>query len=227
MQLPWRAAFEAKALACVQCGLCPKGGSRLIGELWEAPDADGAPRVLVVGAKPTPEEARGDEPFLGPIDGLLRRDYLHAAGVRCAYLVSLVMGAPINRPPSSSEINACEVLLEEQVRLFEPHALILLGRLPEDRVTRWAWAERLPRVSVAAPQQIVQRGLGRPGAAKEIATQAAKIRMMMGRLGVARRKPVVESCVHEFVEAGIWSAGTGGAGTPFRACRICSRLEDA
>lgn len=226
MKLPWREAFEVKALACTKCELCPKRGSRLIGDLVEPPAGLEAPRVLVVATKPSPEEAEGTAPFLGPVDGLLRRDYLAAAGVKHAYLVSLVMGAPINRPPSSSEVAACEALFEEQAKLFDPHAIILLGRLPEDRVTHWTWAAQLPRVSVVAPQQIVQRGLNRPGAAKEIATQTAKIRMMMNRLGAGVRKTATAVCDHQPVSAGIW-VQADGTRTPFKACRLCSRLESA
>src|SRR3712207_3992955 len=109
-------------------------------------------RVVFVGEQPGDKEDRAGKPFVGPAGRELDRA-LEAVGIdrRDAYVTNVVKhfkfeerGARrIHKTPKRFEIDACKPWLEEELKLLEPEALVLLGATagkavlgPSFRVTR-------------------------------------------------------------------------------------------
>ncbi|HEX8647437.1 MAG TPA: UdgX family uracil-DNA binding protein [Thermoleophilaceae bacterium] len=93
-------------------------------------------RLVFVGEQPGDKEDRAGKPFVGPAGRELDRA-LEAAGIDRgdAYVTNVVKhfkfeerGARrIHKTPKRFEIDACKPWLEEELKLLEPEALVLLG----------------------------------------------------------------------------------------------------
>ena len=92
--------------------------------------------VMFVGEQPGDKEDRAGRPFVGPAGQELDRG-LEAAGIDRseAYVTNAVKHFKfeergkrrIHQTPKRFEIDACKPWLEEELRLVEPEALVLLG----------------------------------------------------------------------------------------------------
>src|SRR4051794_18619456 len=93
-------------------------------------------RVMLVGEQPGDREDRAGRPFVGPAGRELDRG-LEAAGIDRseAYVTNVVKHFKfeergrrrIHATPKRFEIDACKPWLEEELRVVQPEALILLG----------------------------------------------------------------------------------------------------
>jgi DNA polymerase len=93
-------------------------------------------RVMLIGEQPGDKEDRAGKPFVGPAGRELDRG-LEAAGIvrREAYVTNVVKHFKfeergrrrIHQTPKRFEIDACKPWLEEELRVVEPEAVVLLG----------------------------------------------------------------------------------------------------
>jgi uracil-DNA glycosylase len=93
-------------------------------------------RVMLVGEQPGDKEDRAGRPFVGPAGRELDRA-LEAAGIARdeAYLTNVVKhfkfeergGRRIHQTPKRFEVDACSPWLEEELKVVQPEALVLLG----------------------------------------------------------------------------------------------------
>jgi uracil-DNA glycosylase len=93
-------------------------------------------RLMLVGEQPGDQEDRQGKPFVGPAGKELDRG-LDAAGIarREAYVTNVVKHFKfeergrrrIHQTPKRFEIDACRPWLDEELRVVEPEALVLLG----------------------------------------------------------------------------------------------------
>jgi uracil-DNA glycosylase len=93
-------------------------------------------RVMFVGEQPGDQEDRQGKPFVGPAGKELDRG-LEAAGIPRdeAYVTNVVKHFKfeergrrrIHQTPKRFEIDACRPWLDEELRVVEPEALVLLG----------------------------------------------------------------------------------------------------
>src|SRR3954452_15738973 len=93
-------------------------------------------RVMLVGEQPGDREDRAGKPFVGPAGRELDRG-LEAAGSDRADAYATHAGKHfkfeergrrrIHATPKKFEIDACKPWLEEELRVVQPHALVLLG----------------------------------------------------------------------------------------------------
>jgi uracil-DNA glycosylase family protein len=95
-----------------------------------------AARVMLVGEQPGDREDREGRPFVGPAGRELDRG-LEAAGINRAdaYVTNVVKHFKfeergkrrIHATPKRFEIDACKPWLEEELRVIQPQAVVLLG----------------------------------------------------------------------------------------------------
>jgi uracil-DNA glycosylase len=93
-------------------------------------------RVMLVGEQPGDREDRAGKPFVGPAGRELDRG-LEAAGIvrADAYVTNVVKHFKfeergrrrIHATPKRFEIDACKPWLEEELRVVQPEAVVLLG----------------------------------------------------------------------------------------------------
>jgi uracil-DNA glycosylase len=131
--LPERRTLEALRKAASGCRGC---------HLWrgttQAVFGEGLKRsrVMLVGEQPGDQEDRQGKPFVGPAGKELDRG-LEAAGITRdeAYVTNVVKHFKfeergrrrIHQTPKRFEIDACRPWLDEELRVVEPEALVLLG----------------------------------------------------------------------------------------------------
>jgi DNA polymerase len=95
-------------------------------------------RLMLVGEQPGDKEDQAGRPFVGPAGRELDRG-LEAAGIARSevYLTNVVKHFKfeergrrrIHQTPKKFEIDACKPWLEEELRVVEPDALVLLGAI--------------------------------------------------------------------------------------------------
>jgi uracil-DNA glycosylase len=123
-------AHAAEAATCTRCDLYRRATQTVFGE-----GAVGA-RMLLVGEQPGDREDIEGHPFVGPAGGLLDRA-LRDAGVSDddVYITNAVKHFKweergkrrIHKKPSTVEVQACHVWLEEEIRLVDPRVVVCLG----------------------------------------------------------------------------------------------------
>jgi uracil-DNA glycosylase len=93
-------------------------------------------RVMLVGEQPGDQEDRQAKPFVGPAGKELNRGLVAAEIARDeAYVTNVVKHFKfeergrrrIHQTPKRFEIDACRPWLDEEMRVVEPEALVLLG----------------------------------------------------------------------------------------------------
>jgi DNA polymerase len=147
--LPERRSLKAlreAAQGCHGCHLWRNATQTVFGEGRKAS------RVMLVGEQPGDREDREGRPFVGPAGRELDRG-LEAAGIvrADAYVTNVVKHFKfeergrrrIHATPKKFEIDACKPWLEEELRVIQPQALVLLGAIaakailgPSFRVTK-------------------------------------------------------------------------------------------
>jgi uracil-DNA glycosylase family 4 len=133
------------------CVKCPLHASRTHAVPGEGP-VPGA--VFFIGEAPGAKEDQLGRPFVGP-SGRLLNSLLETAGLSReeVYITSCVKcRPPNNRTPHTNELNTCqEAWLNEQIRLVNPHVIVLLGKvaaqqvLQDQRSLRQVHGEVVPR----------------------------------------------------------------------------------
>jgi uracil-DNA glycosylase len=131
--LPARESLKAlreAAAGCRGCDLYEDATQTVFGEGRKAA------RVMLVGETPGDQEDRQGKPFVGPAGKELDRG-LEAAGIARdeAYVTNVVKHFKfeergrrrIHQTPKRFEIDACRPWLDEELRVVEPEALVLLG----------------------------------------------------------------------------------------------------
>ena len=131
--LPERRSLEALRTAssgCRGCHLWRGATQTVFGEGLKRS------RLMLVGEQPGDQEDRQGKPFVGPAGKELDRG-LDAAGIARsdAYVTNVVKHFKfeergrrrIHQTPKRFEIDACRPWLDEELRVVEPEALVLLG----------------------------------------------------------------------------------------------------
>jgi uracil-DNA glycosylase len=131
--LPERRSLEAlrnAAIGCRGCHLWRGASQTVFGEGLKRS------RLMFVGEQPGDQEDRQGKPFVGPAGKELDRG-LEAAGIARseAYVTNVVKHFKfeergrrrIHQTPKRFEIDACRPWLDEELRVVEPEALVLLG----------------------------------------------------------------------------------------------------
>src|ERR687896_992442 len=123
-------ALREAAKSCQRCDLWRPATQTVFGEGIKRS------RVMLVGEQPGDKEDRAGRPFVGPAGKELDRG-LEAAGIPRddAYLTNVVKHFKfeergrrrIHQTPKRFEIEACKPWLDEELRVVDPHALVLLG----------------------------------------------------------------------------------------------------
>ena len=131
--LPERRSLEALREAAAQCRGC---------HLWRGATAtvfgEGLKRsrVMLVGEQPGDKEDRAGRPFVGPAGKELDLALETAGIVRDdAYVTNVVKhfkfeergGRRIHQTPKRFEVEACRPWLDEELKVVQPEALVLLG----------------------------------------------------------------------------------------------------
>jgi uracil-DNA glycosylase family protein len=124
------ATLRKAAAGCRGCHLWRGASQTVFGEGLKRS------RVMFVGEQPGDQEDRQGKPFVGPAGRELDRG-LEAAGIARdeAYVTNVVKHFKfeergrrrIHRTPKRFEIDACRPWLDEELRVVEPEALVLLG----------------------------------------------------------------------------------------------------
>lgn len=116
---------------CSSCGLAATRKSFVFG----AGNAD-AP-VMVIGEAPGSEEDDQGMPFVGP-PGQLLTSMLSAIKLdknKNVFITNVLKcRPPENRAPQSAEIVKCMPILEKQIAIIQPKAILLLGRIASHSV---------------------------------------------------------------------------------------------
>jgi DNA polymerase len=109
---------------------CPDGRRPVFGT------GPAAPRLCIVGEGPAERDEATGRPFSGPAGDLLLRA-LNDAGIRVedAWLTNVLKcravarrdGRWVNRPPTDAELAAAMPVLDEELRLLRPPAVLCLG----------------------------------------------------------------------------------------------------
>jgi uracil-DNA glycosylase len=131
--LPERRSLKAlreTAAGCRGCHLWRGATQTVFGEGRKAS------RLMLVGEQPGDREDRMGKPFVGPASRELDRG-LEAAGINRAeaYLTNVVKHFKfeergrrrIHQTPKRFEVDACRPWLDEELRVIQPEALVLLG----------------------------------------------------------------------------------------------------
>jgi DNA polymerase len=144
--------LKTEILACQKCGLAATRQHVVFGE--------GNPEggILVIGEGPGAEEDKTGRPFVGRSGKLLDK-ILASAGFsreQHVFIANIVKcRPPNNRAPLPEERTACVPYLHQQIELFDPKIIILLGATalnslidPDMRITKsrgkWiTWHNRL------------------------------------------------------------------------------------
>ena len=131
--LPERRTLEAlrkTASGCRGCHLWRGATQTVFGEGLKRS------RVMLVGEQPGDQEDRQGKPFVGPAGKELDRGLVAARIARDeAYVTNVVKHFKfeergrrrIHQTPKRFEIDACKPWLDEEMRVVEPEALVLLG----------------------------------------------------------------------------------------------------
>ena len=131
--LPERRTLEAlrkAASGCRGCHLWRDATQTVFGEGLKRS------RVMLVGEQPGDQEDRQGKPFVGPAGKELDRGLVAARIARDeAYVTNVVKHFKfeergrrrIHQTPKRFEIDACRPWLDEEMRVVEPQALVLLG----------------------------------------------------------------------------------------------------
>lgn len=125
---------------CLKCGLyanCQSG--KMPGEGSEAP------LVLFVGEAPGETEDRYNRPFIGKTGQLLRStlEDLNFDLTTVRFTNAVRCRPPNNRTPTVRETNYCKGYLDEEIALYKPKVIVLLGNAPlkavlnEKGITAW------------------------------------------------------------------------------------------
>jgi len=124
------AALREAAAKCRGCHLWRNATQTVFGEGLKRS------RLILVGEQPGDREDRAGRPFVGPASRELDRA-LVAAGIerREAYLTNVVKhfkfeergGRRIHQTPKRFEVEACRPWLDEELKVVQPEALVLLG----------------------------------------------------------------------------------------------------
>lgn len=124
--------FEG-ALSCQRCPLSVTRTNVVWGETWYNGDEMwfAGPRLFIVGEAPGKSEDLRGRPFVGPAGRLLRVLLAHAGVSRC-YITNRVKCNPPgitggNRRPSAEELDACHPWFQDELDIWNPPVVLLMG----------------------------------------------------------------------------------------------------
>jgi DNA polymerase len=127
------AALEELKLKFAACGACRLSKARKTVVFGEgSPDA----RLLFIGEGPGREEDLQGRPFVGDAGKLLTR-LINRMGFQReeVYIANVVKcRPPMNRDPQEDEVAACMPVLQGQIEIIAPAAIMLLGRVAAQAV---------------------------------------------------------------------------------------------
>ena len=124
------AALREAAARCRGCHLWRNATQTVFG------DGLKRSRLMLVGEQPGDREDRAGRPFVArPAGSSIARSRRPASTAREAYLTNVVKhfkfeergGRRIHQTPKRFEVEACRPWLDEELRVVEPEALVLLG----------------------------------------------------------------------------------------------------
>ena len=166
--IPKASWVELKNLCdnCSACSYCSSCSHRLFAA------GPSSARVLFVGDFPTLEEDETGTPFAGNAGIMLYKmgkamgfSWESAERNQAVALVNLFKCRP-NQPPTEAHIQACLPILQRQIELIAPDALVLLGALPTKCLTgkndfikqkgTWSSYRGIPAVVIQSPVLIMR-----------------------------------------------------------------------
>lgn len=230
------AGLTAEWRSCEACGARPYCRGPVVGWQMEVGEVYGVPLVLVIGTAPSRIDDARERPFGDAAGRLLQESILLPAGVRNAYLTTLVACRGSTSEPSSTEIAACARRLSDLAETLAPSAVLFTSKLAERECARAAWAVGLPAVGIVDPSLLIERGHPNEGTRRSISVQIAKVVRLLERASKPRRsnntslrgvkapRGGVEVCAHAFTPSGFWRGPTGAL-TSFEACQRCGLLS--
>jgi uracil-DNA glycosylase family protein len=118
------------AAGCTRCDLYKRGTQTVFGE------GEVGAAILLVGEQPGDREDIEGHPFVGPAGSLLDGALADAGIVDTdVYVTNAVKHFKweargkrrIHKKPSATEVQACNVWLEQEIRLVEPRVVVCLG----------------------------------------------------------------------------------------------------
>ena len=187
---------RAAARACVRCDLATTRRQVVFGT-----GAAAAP-LMIVGEGPSEADDASGLPFSGP-SGRVLDGWLQALGldreqvwltnvVRCR-AAALEGGRLRNRPPRASEITACRLWMESELRLVGPRAILAVGataaralvgrdfKMTRDRGRWLAGPDGTPLLATYNPAYVLRlEGDDRERAEGEVAADLAAVRQQLG-----------------------------------------------
>ena len=94
-------------------------------------------KIVLVGEAPGEQEDLSGEPFVGWAGQLLNRMLRDVGLSREEVYIANVLKCrpPGNRDPKTREVQACWALLQRQLRILQPRAIVTLGRFSAQRLT--------------------------------------------------------------------------------------------
>ncbi|MXY50351.1 MAG: uracil-DNA glycosylase [Gemmatimonadetes bacterium] len=118
-------ALYAKYHRCTACALGFKRKHFVFGSGNERAD------VMFVGEAPGAQEDEQGQPFVGQAGKLLTRILNAIDFTRDEVYITNILKCrpPNNRDPMPEEVDACDAILKEQIRLVQPRLICALGRV--------------------------------------------------------------------------------------------------
>ncbi len=116
--------LEAKVHRCKKCALYKTANNAVFGE------GNHKTKIVFIGEAPGRAEDLSGRPFAGAA-GKIFDQLLESVGLdrKDIFITNLVKHRPPNnRDPKITEIQACRVYIDEQIRLINPELIVTLGR---------------------------------------------------------------------------------------------------
>jgi len=128
--------LNCQILQCTKCDICP---SKSLNNKIVVGYGNYKLPILCCGEAPGFNEDKDGQPFVGLSGQLLTKIIQHADLNReDLYITNVVKCRPYtqkgkrssNRPPTETEIENCKVWLYEEIKLFKPKIIIMIGKVP-------------------------------------------------------------------------------------------------
>ena len=124
---------------CLACRLCPVGGKLIEGHLSNVfSNMNEQAKLMVVGQNAGRTEVIQGEPFVGQAGEFFNQAIKDCLGVgRETFYITNACHCltPGNRRPSDQELKNCRALLDQEIALIQPRAILTLGSVALRQIT--------------------------------------------------------------------------------------------
>ncbi len=125
-RLPSIEAIAEAISTCKQCGLC-QGRTNTVPGTGNSV----SPEIMFIGEGPEEEEDACGKPFVGSAGQLLTKMIAAMGFDRESVFITTVVKCKVakNKPPTTTEVDACMPWLVNQIQLIKPKCIVALGPL--------------------------------------------------------------------------------------------------